>query len=454
MNRLYISSCRISENGYHPIEASGHVRYNFSGERNPNEVYRLNITMVTMGSTGDVRPYVLLGEKLKNRGYHITIAAFSSFGGMITDAGLEFFPLSGSAEELITSVLGPETNGINYLPKICKNLRLVIPDLLKSLDESCRTADAMICNYFGSVYYSIAEKYNIPCIQTHFFPMDPTASIPMSSFRNQNLGPVFNRFTYKIGYLAVGTVEKILLSDWREESRVAKRKAATHPVYRIGDHEIPVLYAISPAVFPKPPEWPDSIYMSGYWFDSAPGSWQPPEDLREFLSSGKPPVYIGFGSMRSGNMNKLLTMILRALHAAGLRAVICGGLSGRTHSSGGRIYFIDRIPHDWLFPRVSAVIHHGGAGTVASGLRWGRPTWVLPFAGDQPFWGEQIHRIGCGPRPVSRNRLTVRNLTKGLIDLTTRPEYKRNAADIAACLAEENGTETAVNLIEQFIRDW
>ena len=213
MNRLHISSCRISENGYHPIEASGHVRYNFSGERNPNEVYRLNITMVTMGSTGDVRPYVLLGEKLKNRGYHITIAAFSSFGGMITDAGLEFFPLSGSAEELITSVLGPETNGINYLPKICKNLRLVIPDLLKSLDESCRTADAMICNYFGSVYYSIAEKYNIPCIQTHFFPMDPTASIPMSSFRNQNLGPVFNRFTYKIGYLAVGTVEKFLLSE-------------------------------------------------------------------------------------------------------------------------------------------------------------------------------------------------------------------------------------------------
>ena len=436
------------------IECDGHVRYNFLWQMFLNEVCALNITMLTMGSTGDVRPYVLLGKELKNRGYHITVAAFSSFRGMVTDEGLDFYPLSGNAEELITSVLGPETNGINYLPQIYKRLHSVIPELLRGLEESCRTADAMICNYFGTVYYSVAEKYHLPCIQTHFFPMDPTSSIPMSSFRNQHLGSVFNKFTYKIGYLSVGFLEKILLSEWREDSMISKRKATSHPVYKIGEHDIPVLYAISPSVFPKPREWPDSIHMSGFWFDHSPCKWQPPEDLLEFLHSGEMPVYIGFGSMHSGNMNKMLTMILRALRAAGLRAVICGALNESSRHSGRKVYFADHIPHDWLFPRVSAVIHHGGAGTVSSGLRWGRPTWILPFAGDQPFWGAQIHRIGCGPKPVSRNSVTVRKLTKGLIDLTTKPGYKKNAADIAACLAKEDGTRTAADWIEQFIREW
>ena len=415
----------------------------------------MNITMLTMGSAGDVRPYIVLGRELQKRGHHITLAAFSSFAHMVEEAGLHFFPLSGNAEDFISSVMNPDTNAVTYLPRLFKTLHAVVPDLLCDLEESCINAEAMVCNYFGTVYYSVAEKLHIPCIQTHFFPMDPTASIPMSSVRNQNLGPVLNKMSYKFAYFAIGTVEKILLSDWRKKSNVTKRKASTHPVYRIGNHEIPVIYAISPSVFPRPSEWPDNLKMAGFLFDTSSNEWEPPKDLTDFLSSGEKPVYIGFGSMRSGDMNRMLTIILRSLHSVGLRAIISGTLSDKSRKSNHKIYFANSyIPHDWLFPRVSAVIHHGGAGTVAAGLRWGCPTWVLPFAGDQPFWGMQVFRIGCGPKPVAREKISVQKFTEGLLNLLSNPEYKKNAADIADRLANENGKETAADLIESFIREW
>ena len=411
--------------------------------------------MLTMGSAGDVRPYIVLGKELQQRGHNITLAAFSSFARMSEEAGLHFFPLSGNAEKFISSIMNPDTNALTYLPRLYKSLHAVVPDLLHDLEESCKNSDAMICNYFGSVYYSIAEKLHIPCIQTHFFPMDPTASIPMSSFRKQNLGPSINKLSYKLAYYAIGTVETILLSDWRKSNNISRRKPSTHPVYRTGNHDIPVLYTISPSVFPRPSDWPENLKMTGFLFDTSPCVWEPPEDLKVFLSNGEKPVYIGFGSMRSGDMNRMLTIILRSLHAAGLRAIISGTLSSGSRKSSSKIYFADNyIAHDWLFPRVSAVIHHGGAGTVAAGLRWGCPTWVLPFAGDQPFWGMQVWRIGCGPKPIAREKISVHKFTEGLLDLTSRIEYRKNAEEIANLLAKENGKKMAADLIESFIRKW
>ena len=414
----------------------------------------LNITMLTIGSVGDVRPYILLGSELKKRGHNITLAAFSGFESMAADASLSFYPLSGDAESFIASIMNPDTNALTYLPRICKNLKSVVPDLLCDLEESCHNADAIICNFFGSVYYSVAEKKGIPCIQTHFFPMDLNGTVPISSVRNQHLGKALNKATYKIGYYAIGTVESWLLSNWRKSSNLSVRKAATHPDYHLGSHLIPVIYAISPNVFPRPPEWGPNIYMTGFWFDDSPSVYQPPESLLRFLDEGDIPVYIGFGSMNTGNMNKLISMLLRALHAANLRAVICSPWASKKLKSGKRVYFTEYVSHDWLFPRVRAVIHHGGAGTTSAGLRWGCPTWVIPFAGDQPFWGSRIHSIGCGPRPVSRENLTVRKLTAGLIDLISQKEYKKKATALSSLLAQENGTENAASLIERLIRNW
>lgn len=414
----------------------------------------MKITMLTLGSTGDVRPYILLGRELQARGHAITLASFSRFAEMVRDSGLTFFPVSGDAEALMAAILSPDTSGITYLPHVQKSLKKVAPQLIQDLSDSCVGADAMICNFFGSVYYSIAEKHQIPCVQTHYFPMDPTHSFPISSIRLQHMGPWLNSASYRIGYLLIGVVEKRYLTSWRKKNAVSLRKLRASPDYRIGDHIIPVIYAISPLLLPRPREWNEHIRMSGFWMDEHPAPWQPPAELEAFLASGGKTVYIGFGSMTGGNMNRLMTIVLRAVHAAGLSAVISAGWGGKKMKSTRRVYFADYVPHDWLFPRVCAVVHHGGAGTTAAGLRYGKPTLIIPFAGDQPLWGYRVYETGCGPKPVARESLTVQRLTRALTDLVSRPEYRIHAEAMAEGLSREHGVRTAADMIEEEISRW
>lgn len=416
----------------------------------------MKISLVTIGSTGDVRPYVLLGKELKRRGHEIKIGAFSMFEDMVRDAGLDFYPLSGDVVKLMGNIMKPGVNGINYLPQVEKALKEVAPVLLHDLMKACEGADAMCCTFFGSLYYSIAEKYNIPCIQTHYFPMDGNSVTPISSAPGQHWGRAWNWATYRMGYFLISLLEKKYLTAWRAENGMEQRKISTAPSYHIHGRQIPVIYAISPLVMPRPRQWGEHIHMSGFWWDTEPVDYTPPQDLQDFLAKGEKPIYIGFGSMVSGNMNKTFTTVIRAIRAANVRAIVSMGWGGDKHRmrSDDQIYFADYVPHDWLFDNVRAVVHHGGAGTTAAGLRAGLPTLVVPFGGDQPFWGERVRAIGCGPRPLRRDRMTVDRVTKALIDLTSRPSYAVAAKEVAERLRCETGVITAADLIEQEVAAW
>lgn len=414
----------------------------------------MRITMLSVGSTGDVRPYVLLGREFRARGHQVTISAFPRFRDMVEEAGLSFSPIRGSAEAMMASIMAPNTNAFTYLPRLWKGVRDAAPQMLSDMMESCRNADAMVCNFFGSVFYSIAEKFDIPCIQTQLFPMDPTGDFPISAVRNQHLGSLVNKTTYRLGYFVIGSVEKQILHSWRFENGMPERKPSFSPDYRVGTHTIPVIYAISSSLVPRPAEWDSRIRVSGFWFDESPVSWSPPPALEDFLANGAPPVYIGFGSMNSGDMNKLISISLRSLHAAGLRAVFSTGWNGRDLKSAGSVFFTENIPHDWLFPRVSAVVHHAGAGTTAAGLRYGKPTLAIPFAGDQAFWGNQVRRAGCGPRPIPRTALSVRKMTAALTDLVSNSSYRDSARRISEAFAREHGVRTAADIIEEEVTRW
>lgn len=414
----------------------------------------MRISMLTVGSTGDVRPYVLLGKELKSRGHEITIVTFSTFRKLIEEAGLNYYPISGDVEKMMASIMAPGARGLGYLPHLEKSLKDVAQPLMNDMLKSCEHADAMICTFFGSIYYSIAEKYRIPVVQTQYFPMDPNREAPIAAAPGQRLGRVWNESSYKLGYLLIGTLEKRYLAKWRQYNGMQQRKLNTAPDYTVNGHYVPVIYAISPMVMPRPAEWNEHIRMSGFWFDDTPCTWQAPEDLKAFMEKGEKPVYIGFGSMNSGNMNKTITQVLRAVRAARVRAVINLGWSGAQLTSNNTVYFADYIPHDWLFPRVRAVVHHGGAGTTAAGLRYGKPTLVIPFGGDQPFWGNRVYELGCGPKPISRDRLTVQRLTKGLLDLTSRGSYAVAAGELSERMALEHGTQKAADIVEQEIAAW
>ena len=415
----------------------------------------VKITMLCIGSTGDVRPYMLLGRELKQRGHEVTVASFVSFEQMIRDAGLNFFPVAGDVMELMDALMKPGAVGVSYLTSFEKCIRDIAPVLLRDLTRACEGADAMMCTYFGSLYYSIAEKYDIPCIQTHYFPMDPNDVTPISSAPGQKWGKRWNKASYKLGYMLIGVLEKRYLSQWREENGMSQRHIQTKPDYHVNGHTLPVVYAVSSLVMPRPDNWSSNIHMTGFWYDESPVTWEPPQDLVDFMEAGDKPIYIGFGSMVSGNMNKTFAQVLRAVRASGVRAVIGMGWGGNLSAhSNKRVYISPYIPHDWLFPRVSAVVHHGGAGTTASGLRYGKPTLVVPFGGDQPFWGNRVHALGCGPKPITRDTMTVHRLAKGLIDLTSHASYRTNAEALGEKLRQEGGLRYAANLVEREIAAW
>ena len=194
--------------------------------------------------------------------------------------------------------------------------------------------------------------------------------------------------------------------------------------------------------------------MTGFWLDGAVSDYTPAPALEEFLSEGPKPVYIGFGSMLSGDMTQTLSIILQAVRRAGVRAVISSGWAGAVIPPQEGVYVAGFIPHDWLFERVAAVVHHGGAGTTAAGVLAGRPTLVIPFGGDQPFWALRVRMLGLGPTPIRREKLTVARLARALHDLVTVKSYRVAARELGERLRLENGVGIAANIIEHEVRAW
>jgi sterol 3beta-glucosyltransferase len=188
--------------------------------------------------------------------------------------------------------------------------------------------------------------------------------------------------------------------------------------------------------------------VTGFWFLPAPG-WRPPPRLAAFLESGPPPVYVGFGSMVSAEAARAGRAAVAALRRCGRRGVLATGWGGlEADGWGDDMCAIDAAPHDWLFPQMAAVVHHGGAGTVAAALRAGVPQVGVPSWGDQIFWARRAAALGVGPPPLPRTRLRADSLAAALERALDDPRTRRRAAALAAIIAGEDGVGRAVAAIE------
>jgi UDP:flavonoid glycosyltransferase YjiC (YdhE family) len=203
-------------------------------------------------------------------------------------------------------------------------------------------------------------------------------------------------------------------------------------------------------VIPKPPDWDDRIHVTGYWFLDPADDWAPPSALLEFLQADPPPIYVGFGSMSSRKPEETADLILLALVRAKQRAIILSGWGG-LHKADlpDTVFMVDSIPFSWLFPRVAAVVHHGGAGTTSAGLRAGVPSIVIPFFGDQPFWGQRVAELGVGPAPIPRRRLTVERLAQAIQEAVTDQTMRQRAAHLGSRIQAEDGIARAVAVVQQ-----
>jgi sterol 3beta-glucosyltransferase len=204
---------------------------------------------------------------------------------------------------------------------------------------------------------------------------------------------------------------------------------------------------------PPAADWPGEPVLTGYWFLDEEAGWSPPDELSTFLKNGPAPVYIGFGSMSNRDSRKTLDLIVAAVKRSSQRAVVAAGWSDlRAENSTPEVCVIKGAPHPWLFPRVSAVVHHGGAGTTAAGLRAGKPTLIIPHMVDQPYWGRRVYELGAGVKPIPRHKLTVEALAQRLSQLARDARIRDNAAVLGEKIRAERGVEAAVATIESLLR--
>lgn len=423
----------------------------------PGRTAPLVVILVT-GSLGDVAPALNLAVRLRDRGFRLRIGAPANFEEMVTRRGIDFARTGDDIRLLLKDPVARtiiERGAFANLKGQLRVARTWHETTARMAVAACEGADLVVFHPKVTFASSIAEALGVPSAMLAYQPLTPTGDFPIFPISTRSFGRTLNRASYAMlgaEHLFLGGITRRLR---RELLGLPSARSHASLRSRPDGSPLPIIYAFSEAVQPRPADWPAHVHVTGYVWDTAPASteWQPDARLARFLAAGPPPVYIGFGSMPLGEPGKALDLWLSALAANGLRAIIAGGWGGLDEAASGRalpenVHVITGAPHDRLFPLVAAVVHHGGAGTTAMGLRCGRPTLVCPFLIDQPYWAARVEALGAGIAGPSPGKWTGERLTADLRRLVGNPDFARAAGTVAAQLAAEDGARRACDILE------
>ncbi|MFF0106150.1 glycosyltransferase [Streptomyces hirsutus] len=395
----------------------------------------MRIVIITAGSRGDVAPFTGLGRRLLEAGHQVAVAAHPSFAALVGGCGLDHRPVPGDPRRLLRAwsraASREESRALT---------RAYADGLADGVAEAVAGGTDLVLTAFGPAPLSrtAGEAFGVPVIGTYLTPAFATGRFPLPGARDADgTGPE--------GNLAAGrAVEKRaegLFAGAVTRLRARLGLPADAPSAPVDTG--PVLHGFSPLVVPRPEDWPSRVEVAGYWWPARPYRWQPPAELVDFLQAGPPPVFIGFGSMAPGQGERLSELVAAAVKRAGVRAVVQAGWAGLS-GCGADVLAIGDLPHDWLFPRIAAVVHHAGAGTTAAGLRAGVPALPVPVMADQPFWASRLYRLGVAPRPLPFQDLTAEALGAGIKACLSEPAHRRRAAGLAHRIAAEDGAATVL----------
>ncbi|MFD8719846.1 glycosyltransferase [Streptomyces sp. NPDC059629] len=406
------------------------------------------VVIFAAGSRGDVQPCLALGRALLRRGDTVRILASLRYRRLIAEAGLDLHPLPVDPVEIVESAEGQELlagrrNPVAFIRHMDRVLRPRMVSMLEETQVGAKGADLVVAPTFSFLGLHLSEYLQVPHAVIHFQPSQPTKVFPHPfAPAARLLGGVGNRLSFGAVDLGSWMVFRRFVNTWRRESLGLPELSLSAPFRPV--RQAPVLCAFSPTVVPRPSDWGRNVHVTGFWHHEQP-LWTPSRRLLAFLSDGPAPVYVGFGSMKTGDPEATDALVRTALRRANLRGV----LPGDPATSEDDILVVGDTPHDWLFPRMAAVVHHGGAGTTASALRAGRPSLICPFFGDQPYWAARVYELGAGPAPLPIRKLTVAALVDRLHALTRHTPYTETALGLGRALAAEDGVGQACQVLDR-----
>lgn len=416
-----------------------------------------HLTILALGSRGDVLPYVVLGAGLQQHGFTVRVVTFESFAPLAARHNLEFTAVPGDAEQITTSGSGISLaeSGYNVL-QMWRALKASYWQLAASITEVLSQphiwqTDAILNQLPGGLFgLDLAEKLHIPHINLAVMPLLRTRAFPMLAFPpGLAFLPGYAPLTYRLAEQIIWSGFRGVVNRWRRSALALPSQPFWGCFSQVG--QLPTLLGFSEQIVPRPPDWEDNVYFTGYWRSQEP-EWTPPDSLLRFLAAGPPPIFIGFGSMPVRDPLRVTRMILAALQQTGQRAILHTGWAGLGQRDlPETIYQLEYAPYSWLFPQMAAVVHHGGSGTTGFGFWAGVPTILVPFLFDQFFWGRRIETLGVGPEPVPYKKLTAERLAVAMDMAVTNPLMRQRATELGKHIRQENGVETAVRIVQQLL---
>jgi len=401
-------------------------------------------------------PYAALGRALHEAGHRVRFATFAGFEPVVTARDLDFHAVSGDAQAIMLSSGGQALarsgqSAVRMMAAIMRSFGVLARDWARDLTALASEPTDLIVNQLaGGLYgYDLAEKLGVPMVAAAVMPLVPTSAWPMLAFpRRPSALPGYNLLTFRLAYQLVWQAFRPIISRWRREA-LGLGSAPLLGIYREMRESMELLNGYSSRVVPCPPDWGQNVHVTGYWFPED-RDWQPPDDLCRFLEGGAPPVFAGFGSMPLADAKRVTDLVLEAARQSGQRIIVHSGWGG----AGGVelpewAFGLDYTPYAWLFPRMAALVHHGGSGTTAFGLRSGVPAIVVPFVFDQFYWGKRIAELGVGPAPVPFAELSAGRLADAIRAATEDGSMRERARQLGAEIRAEDGLGSAVRVLER-----
>lgn len=414
----------------------------------------MRVLIAAAGGRGDVAPFTGLGAAMRAAGHSVTITSNDEYESLVVGCGLEFRPLPGThgmfADPRWMQDLGGPAPALKLIRLLAEHVRTLNKAILAVARQDA--PDVLALSGPATVAgYHVAEGLGLPGMDLLLQPGHTTAEFPPSFVSG---GRSFGRLGNRAAGTAMSTAMTLAMGgparEIRRELGMPRRGLREAVTGEPGGGRWPVCYGFSPAVVPRPADWPDSCQVTGYWWPARPAGWSPPAELEEFLNSGPPPVFFGFGDMTPENTNELVELATAAGRQAGVRQVIQTGPTDPTPARRwppGDSIVIGDMPHDWLFPRMAAVVHHAGGGTTAAGLGAGVPAVTVPVLADQPFWAARLAALGVSPPPIPRRQLSVPVLAAAIHDAVARHSYRTQAEALARRLANEDGAAPVISML-------
>ncbi len=403
----------------------------------------MRFLVLTYGTDGDTRPLTALSRALMDAGHEAHLLADRATLGTAAALAVPATPIAGDIRKALQPGAGLfEKNSVNHTAReLARIANENAEQWLRTAVQIGEGCDALILSGLaGFIGLSAAEYLRVPAIGTGLFPLTPTAEFASPFLQPGKIPRILNRFSHHF-------INGVLWRSFRKVTNEARARVCGLPPRKPLWVGHPMLYGVSPALLPRPADWPGNALMCGQWLPPTK-QWTPPESLNEFLAAGEPPIYIGFGSMGGFDPKHLLQSIVSGLQ--GRRALFYAGWSGvNTAELPGNIHVVGDTPHDWLLPRTSLAVHHGGSGTSHSATRAGIPSVVVPFAGDQPFWADRLHAAGVAARLTSWKALDASSFSES-IRYAESEEVRARARALGEKMRAEDGLATAVRAIEQF----